>query len=117
MLGSGDLIFETIWPGNTTPQAPDGAGNVPRNLCGYTIVNTAAAARYVKLFNKATAPTMGTDTPAMVIPLAAGTTVHLSFSRPPLFALGLWVSTTTGISNSDNTAPAASDILMNLLYA
>jgi hypothetical protein len=33
--------------------------------------NTAATAAYVKLYNKATAPTVGTDTPAMVIPLPA----------------------------------------------
>jgi hypothetical protein len=116
MLGSGDLIFETIWPGNTTPQAPDGAGNVPRNLCGWTITNVAASVRYIRFFNLAVAPTMGTTLPALVVAVPATTNVSLREPRPPLFNLGLWVSVTTAEPNNDNTAPTASDVLLNIYF-
>lgn len=116
MLGSGDLIFEAIWPGNTTPQAVDGTGTAPRNLCGWTIQNVAASVRYVRFFNSNVAPTMGTTLPTLVVPVPATSHLSVREPRPPLFNLGLWVSVTTAEPNNDNTAPTASDVLMNILY-
>lgn len=114
----GDLVYgPTPWPNNTTPVALDGTGSTPENFTGYELLNAAASARYVRLFDKASAPTMGTDTPKIVIPLKAGESVHFVYPRPPLFNSGLWVSVTTGIANADNAAPSANDVLMTLYYS
>jgi hypothetical protein len=115
-LHIGDLVFEAVWPGNTTPQAVDGTGTSPRSFCGFSIFNAAAAARFIRLFDNSVSPTMGTTLPKIVIPLATLTSVHVSYIRPNLFVNGMWVSVTTGIANNDNTAPAASDVLMNIFY-
>src|SRR5712692_1788236 len=118
MAIQGDLVYgPTPWPANTTPVALDGTGSSPENFTGYEILNAAAATRSVKLFDTATSPTMGTDTPKIVVPIEAGKTVHLQYGRPPLFNNGLWVSVTTGIANNDNTAPSANDVLLTLFYS
>jgi hypothetical protein len=116
LIGNGDQMMETVWPNNTTPQAVDGAGATPANLCGFSLFNAAASARYVRFLNKATSPVMGTDLAKFVIALPAGTARDFKFLRPPLFDKGLWVSITTGIADNDNTAPAANDVLVNVLY-
>jgi len=115
-LQAGDQTFETVWPGNTTPQAVDGTGTAPRSLCGFVLQNTAASARYVRLFNASGAPTMGTTKAKLVIPLAAGAVLTLNLLRPPLFDLGLWVAVTAGQSDTDNAAPTSGDVLVNVLY-
>jgi hypothetical protein len=111
-----DLLFEKVWPANTTPVAVDGSGTSGRNVAGCVALNAAAAARFIRLFDKASAPTMGTDQAKLVIPIEAGKSIRLLFPRPPYFQNGLWVSVTTGIADNDNTAPAATDILLNILY-
>lgn len=119
MSGSiaGDLVFEVVWPGNTTPVAADGTGTAPISLGGWNLFNVAAAARYVRFFNKGSAPTMGTDTAVLVIALAAsGGKDVTQLLRPHLFEKGLWLSVTTGIADTDNSAPAASDVLVNVFY-
>lgn len=86
----------------------------------YTVTasNTNAAVRYLKLYNKATAPTVGTDTPVQTIAIPPngatgpqlGSPVGLSFSSGIAFAL------TTGAADSDTAAVAASEILVNYCY-
>lgn len=116
-LNAGDNVFEAVWPNNTTPQAPDGTGSSAVSLCGWVLQNTAAAARYVRFFDKASAPTMGTDKAKLVVPLAAASTPGpVMLPRPVLFKSGLWVSVTTGQADTDATAPAAGDVLANVLF-
>jgi hypothetical protein len=78
--------------------------------------NTGAAAAFVKLYNKATAPTVGTDTPAMLIPVPAAVggvpgTVQISPGfNGYRFALGLGLAITGGSADSDTTAVAAGQV-------
>ncbi len=78
--------------------------------------NTGAAAAYVKLYNKATAPTVGTDVPAMLIPVpAAAAGVPGVVEITPgfngyRFALGLGLAITGGAADSDTTAVAAGQV-------
>lgn len=80
--------------------------------------NTGAAVRYLKLYNKASAPTVGTDTPVLTIPIPAG-----GFVNPPLgamgirFATGLAFAITTGAADSDTAAvSAANEVKVKLDY-
>lgn len=78
--------------------------------------NTGAGAAYVKLYNKATAPTVGTDTPAMIIPVPAAVAgVPGAVEITPgfngyRFALGLGLAITGGAADSDTTAVAAGQV-------
>lgn len=77
--------------------------------------NVAAAARYLKFYDKASAPTVGTDTPVLTIYLPAST----SFSLPIEFDFGTGIAyaLTTGSADADTGALTAGDVLaLNVLY-
>lgn len=89
-------------------------------LQSFYATNTGAAAAYVKLYNKATAPTVGTDTPEMIIvvPAAAAgvpgvATLPIGFSGFR-FALGLGIAVTGGAADADTTAVAAGQVKVKL---
>jgi hypothetical protein len=87
-------------------------------LVGVIGSNVNAAARFLKLYDKATAPTVGTDVPRLVIPLvAANSPIHLDFSNAPIeFGLGIGLGIVTGSADSDNTPTAAGEQVVTLLY-
>ncbi len=116
MLHSSDNQFKASWPANTTPQAPDGSGAVAVSLCGCTITNTAAAARSVKFYDLAAAPTVGTTVPKRTVTVAAGSSLTIDFIRGKFFKAGLWVAVTVNAADTDNTAPTAGDVLLTVDY-
>lgn len=82
--------------------------------------NIGATVAYVKLYNKATAPTVGTDVPEMIIavpPLASGVpgvaTFPIGFSGLR-FNLGLGLAITGGFADTDTTAVAAGQVKIKL---
>jgi hypothetical protein len=89
-------------------------------LVGGVALNRNATTAYLKLFNKASAPTMGTDTPIFNIPLPANVPVSVTdligiygFS----FATGIAYAITAGQPLLDNTALAvAGDVTLNISY-
>ena len=85
------------------------------DLTGWSIHNTAGAARYVKLYNKATAPT-ASDTPAIVIALAANGSATFNNSEGLNFSEGLGIRIVTGVADNDATAPSANDVVVNIFY-
>lgn len=90
------------------------------NIYYLSASNINAAARYVKIYNKATAPTVGTDVPFLVFMVpgntaGAGTNVAL----PAVginFSLGLGLAITTGVADTDTGAVAANEIVVNYGY-
>jgi hypothetical protein len=82
--------------------------------------NTGAAAAFVKLYNKATAPTVGTDVPEMIIPIPAavggvpGFTELTPGFNAYRFPLGLGIAITGGAADSDTTAVAAGQVKVKL---
>lgn len=76
--------------------------NAAGNLYEITVSNVTATAAFIKLYNKASAPTVGTDVPILTIPATAGATVPINFG-----ALGKRF--TAGISIAITAAAAATD--------
>lgn len=79
--------------------------------------NVNAAARYLKFYNKATTPTVGTDVPVHVwlIPgntAGAGTNIPIP-SEGVNFSAGISFAITTGAADTDVAAVAASEIIVN----
>jgi hypothetical protein len=82
--------------------------------------NIGAAAAFVKLYNKATAPVVGTDIPEMVIPIPAANAGFPGVASPNIgfigmrFALGLGIAITGGAADADTTAVAAGQVKVKL---
>lgn len=73
-----------------------------------SISNVTATAVYVKLYNKASAPTVGTDVPIMTITAAASATVTMPFGVVgKRFVTGIAISVTGAAIATDTTATAA----------
>lgn len=81
--------------------------------------NAAAAVRYLKLYNKATAPTVGTDTPVATIALKPSDIFDIDFGLlGEYFATGVGYALTTGSPDADTGALTAADVVgMNIWYA
>lgn len=72
-------------------------------LTEVTVSNVTATATYVKLYNKATAPTVGTDVPLVTIPCPANATQVLTFgAQGKRFGTGLGVAATAAIGATDS---------------
>ena len=83
---------------------------------GYYIYNDSNQTRYVKLYNKASAPTVGTDIPVMTIPIPGGSAANVDFSNGIAFATGIAFAMTTGMADTDTGAVAANEVVLNLFY-
>lgn len=87
-------------------------------LVGVIGYNAAAALRYLKLYDKASAPTVGTDTPKLTIAIPATTAFSIDFPRGLSFALGIAYALTTGSADADTGALTAADIVgLNVVYS
>lgn len=82
--------------------------------------NTGATPAFVKLYNKATAPTVGTDIPEMIIPVPAVVGSIPGVANPVIgfsgqrFPLGLGIAITGGEADNDTTAVAAGQVKVKL---
>lgn len=85
-------------------------------LYGITVSNTNAAARFFKLYDKASAPTVGTDTPKSTIQVPPNSTVARAYPVGMAFALGIAYAATTGIADTDTGSIGASDLSMDVDY-
>ena len=85
-------------------------------VTGYFLVNTAAAFSYVKLYDKASNPTVGSDTPLCVFGIPAASSANVNLSLPLAFATGIAIAIVTGIADSDSTAVAANDVAVTLYF-
>jgi hypothetical protein len=84
-------------------------------LYGYYLSNQASSVRYVKFYNKATAPA-STDTPVLTVALPANSAANASIPQGLAFGAGIGIRGTTGVADGDTGAPTANDIIANLWY-
>lgn len=91
----------------------NGAGNLFQ-VNGY---NSSATVTYLKIYNKATAPTVGTDTP--VLTFALPPTATFSYAIDQFYcSTGIGFGLTTDAADAGTTAVAAGAILgLNVVYS
>jgi hypothetical protein len=83
------------------------------------MANTSTSTRYVRLYDKATAPVPATDAALIDLrfPLPAGTKAELQLgSGGAWFHSGLGFDITGAAPDTDATAIAAGDVSINILY-
>ena len=92
----------------------------PGNLYTIVAIGFTSTVRYLKLYNKATTPTVGTDVPVMTIPVpaniqAAGVVIPVSVGID--FSNGISMAITSGSADNDTGVVVAGDVVVNLVYA
>lgn len=79
--------------------------------------NVNAAARFLKLYNTSTAPTVGTTVPVLTIPIPATGLADVEFGAlGHRFTTGISMALTTGMADSDTAAVAANEIKVVTSY-
>lgn len=105
-----------IIPNSVAPfQIATGSGAVR----GIRTFNINTAPRYLKFYDSVAAPTVGTTPPLDVVGIPGNTSGGGNNSSTPIgpaYQNGLWAVVTTGILDSDTTAPTASQVLTTILY-
>lgn len=90
------------------------------NVSSVYITNEGASVAYVKLYNKASAPTVGTDIPEMTFPIPAASGGVPGVFNPNIgfhgfrFALGLGIAITRNAVHTDTTAIGAGEVKVKL---
>lgn len=81
------------------------------------VTNLTTTTKFLKLYNKATAPTVGTDIPVLTYPLLPEETIDLFTSGLGLsFATGIGYAITGALADADTTAIGANEIIINMQY-
>ena len=89
-------------------------------LHAFYATNTGATPAFVKLYNKATAPVLASDVPAMILPVPAAAAGFPGVATLPIghqgfrFALGLGIAITGAVGDTDTTAVAAGQVKVML---
>lgn len=83
--------------------------DAPSVLSGFLLTNLSAAAKYVKIYDKATAPVLATDTPVATIALPAGAVA--TFPVDLGLTKGFGYAITGAAADDDATAVAANDVI------
>lgn len=87
----------------------------PGGVFDLVMSNANAAIRYVKLYDKATAPT-SSDTPIRTYLLPPSSTVVVPITDGVDFLFGISIRATTGVADNNNTGPTTNDVLVNIGY-
>lgn len=79
--------------------------------------NAATSVRFLKLYNKSTAPTVGTDTPVVTIPLTPSREFDIDLGViGQYFSSGISYGLTTGAVDTDTGALTAADVVGLVLW-
>ncbi|URC15517.1 hypothetical protein DB2_15 [Octadecabacter Antarctic DB virus 2] len=88
----------------------------PTRLRTFALVNGVATLRYFKLYDKASAPVAGTDTPVATITMSPNSESGFTLPGGGLqFSLGLAYAMTLGVANSDTTADSVVGAITGIL--
>ena len=86
-------------------------------LYGWHFANVALSTRVIRFYDKASAPTVGTDVPLFVIVIPTLQTVDHAAVIGRIFTNGIAYSVTAAVADLDATATAVNDVLGSFLYA
>lgn len=87
-----------------------------RRVVGWNLFNTTITYKYFRFYNKATAPTVGTDSPLFVIGIPPNNRSEASGALPIPFTLGLGYGITGASPDLDNTSTAVGDVVGVIFY-
>ena len=107
------LTFHRIATGDTNLENIKAS---PGTVTGWKIYNNAGYPVYVKLFDKATAPILGSDTPKQTIGVDAGLGEVNPAGPGQSYATGISFAITKLMADGDTTPVAADDCAVDIFY-
>ena len=119
--GGGDtatLPFRLISAASTNATSVKASAGTITTIVAVNISETTVS--YLKIYDKATAPTVGTDVPVMTIPIPTniqGAGIVIPIPNGVTFSNGIAIAVTGGVADSDTTAVLADEVVINLTYA
>ena len=125
----GAVTQSGAWMATTTPATPSNYNLVTAattnaaflkasagSLFEVTVSNVTATDIYVKFYNKASAPTVGTDVPVLTLKVALGTTLSIKFGAVGKRVLaGIAIAATAAAVHTD-TGVAVAGVQVNATY-
>jgi hypothetical protein len=86
-------------------------------LLGYIITNqNQSSTRYVRFYNSAAQPTLGTTSVYLTFAIPAASAANVNFSPGIAFSNGMGIAASGGVADNDTTAISANDIVANVFY-
>jgi hypothetical protein len=122
-VGSDGVALDnwTPWGLKSTASTNANAVKTAPGAVGFiSAMNVGSAVAYLKLYNKASAPTVGTDTPLLTIPIPASTTgagVVIPIPNGLFFSTGIALALTVSPGTAATDAVAADQVFLALGYA
>lgn len=111
----GSTLFHVISAASNNATSLKGSAG---HLYGGSVSNTNAAARFVKFYNKASAPAPATDNALILwtIQVPANATVLFVAPEGGVFGTGIGFAAVANMSDTDNTSIGAGDLSIDLRY-
>jgi hypothetical protein len=89
----------------------------PAYVYGWFLSNVnSAIPNYLKLFDKATAPVLGSDTPRMTVGIPEGSSANNEYSHGIKFDTGLGFALDSDPADAGSTGVIAEEVIVNLMY-
>lgn len=85
-------------------------------IIAYQVFNSSEDPLYVKFWDTATQPTLGSDTPVKTIMVPAGGGANMSYINGANFTFGIWWSATKNPAANDTTDPDSNTLIANVDY-
>lgn len=119
-LNSGLTATDIAWQSATIISAASNNAQVVAatsgKVHGWSIFNTAAVVRYVKLYSADTTPDPAVNVPEITLAIPPGQTVDLISEQGLEFSFGIGLLIVAGPEETNDVPVAAGDIVMTLLY-
>ncbi|WP_437741770.1 hypothetical protein WME73_41315 [Sorangium sp. So ce302] len=98
---------------STTGQNVKGSAG---QVFGWHLANWSSTDAFVKLYNTAGAPTVGTTTPALTLMVPAGQVVSAEHTNGIAFTTGIGIGATATPADNNTSQPGPNTIVVNVLY-
>ena len=89
----------------------------PGLVFGYFLSNVVSEApAYIKLYNKITAPVLGTDVPQLTIAIPEGSSANNEYAHGIIFDVGIGIALSVDPDDAGTGQVAAEEVIVNLFY-
>jgi hypothetical protein len=110
---AGTLLFYRTSAASTNAVNIKASGG---NVYSIAATNTNAAVRYLRFYNSASAPTVGTTATVACIAIPGNGGIAMDLSNSWNFTTGIAISLTTGAADTNTSAVAADELKINIGY-
>lgn len=106
-------FFHLVSAATTNATSVKGSGG---SIYNYSFGNNGTTDAYVKIFNKATAPALGTDNPQRTVYVPKGQNVSVDLATGIFLGTGIAIAITGAMADADATAVAAAQVVVDIAY-